>query len=742
MIRVLDARMVTAVSLGLILAACGGGGGGGGGGSAAAGGSSTPAVALSNDQMLFEKYEMQGGSASLTYALPYGGGSLLKSSHYIYASSTGQLPASPLSTGAQQQSPVLTSLNANLNLPTILPSRFLINGKIIARSATASRTVTYVGNSIRVDALADDGSTVLESIKYSNFSVTPLSGLMANSPQEFLSQYPMQLFASQNLLNAGAVWQNGAAYIKKQVALIGDTYLATDCDNAGPSLVTTATLPSPCQGVTNLGAAFPITLSPTKNHPSEAYALGDGVITNVGGVKVWVASAPRAPGISATPEYRIFFELGAFVYAGLLEKDGTQFIYSQRDGTLQNYTMSLNQAAVASIQQGLIPTPTTAGSKAGTAATISSLDVFGIGGHGINGGLSPNDLRTRYGVPANLTGRGQTIAIVDAPSSGDVQDDLNTYSQYFNLPQCNASNPCFQHIDLSVGAGTSNVDWGAEPALDVEMVHAMAPAAHIILVTAKSASDTDLFNAINYAASIPNVTAVSMSFSATPVVGIEQYADQSFLQSISNGMIFLASTGDAGNLFGYASYPAASPYVTAVGGTRINSVTAVSAIQDEVTWQFTGGGLSNYASMPSWQLAAVGPAMAASRNYMRAVPDVAAVADNSHSPVTVYYRQHWSMAGGTSASTPIWGGVVALFGEYLSNKAGSLPMLIRSTPGGFNGLLYQNRLRQGGTPALRDIVVGNNSIAAVACPLCVAGLGYDNVTGLGTPNVTNFLSFF
>jgi subtilase family serine protease len=431
---------------------------------------------------------------------------------------------------------------------------------------------------------------------------------------------------------------------------------------------------------------------------------------------------------------------------GLLERDGTPFQYQQADGSVVDYYIGLNQAAVNSIQQGLITGSVVAGSQAGSSAEVQTVDMFGIGGHGVNGSLAPADLLVHYGIPASLNGSGQTIAIVDAPGTGDVVDDLNVFSQYYNLPQCNSANPCFQHIDLSNGAAVpASDDWGSELALDTQMVHAIAPAAKIILVTANSGSSSDLYSAINYAAGLTGVTAVTISFTDISISPTDAQNEDNLLSGFQSnkGLVFFAASGDAGNysLQG-VSYPAESPYVTAVGGTRINSVAWASATQSEVAWQFSGGGFSLSTLMPNWQSSYLSSIASPILGSYRLVPDVSAVADYQHSAIAIYYKQRWVMTGGTSASSPIWAGISALFAQYLSNKGQSLPALIKATSGGFNGLIYQTRVTQGASVGFYDIVSGTNNLTSNTCNVCTATIGYDGVTGLGVPNVTKFFANF
>lgn len=722
---------VTATALAVLLSACGGGGG-----SSTSAGNSQQAQALSADQQIFEHEELNGGTYALGVSLPFGGGNLVSGVNYFYSTSTGGISASPSAAGSQVETSQATSLDSALALPAFATTRYLLGSKVVVRSATARRAVSYVGSSVRTDSYADDGSTVVQSSLFSNFSETPLSGMIDNAPEELQANYQIDDWVSANNFSANAQWLSGAAYTKRQGALAGDTYFALDCTNSLPAKITTSTATTPCQTQVNLDGFFPVTLKNSNFHPYETDFSADGAISVINGVRMWVANAPLPAAQNGTTSYRIYYELNGNVYMGALEKDGTPYKYPQRDGSVVAYYIGLNQAAVNSIQQGLITGATVPGSQAGSVAEVGTVDLFGIGGHGVNGALAPADLQAHYGNPVGLNGGGQTIALIEAPSSGNVEDDLAVYSQYFNLPPCTAANGCFQHLDLSNGAlVAASADWGAEVELDTQMAHAMAPGAKIVVVTAKSASFTDLFAAVNYAAVLPGVTAISMSFSSFPMPATAQSEDTLLSGFQSNqGVAFFASAGDGGFSSSGASYPASSPYVTGVGGTRINSIAWNGAASNEVAWQFSGGGNSYYSPMPTWQSSYMGANVAALNGGMRAVPDVAAVADNQHSAVGIYYKQRWVMSGGTSASTPIWAGISALFGQYLANKGSSLATLIKATPGGFNGLLYQTRLTQGSSPGFVDIVAGSNNLLGTPCTICSAVAGYDNITGIGVPN--------
>jgi subtilase family serine protease len=175
------------------------------------------------------------------------------------------------------------------------------------------------------------------------------------------------------------------------------------------------------------------------------------------------------------------------------------------------------------------------------------------------------------------------------------------------------------------------------------------------------------------------------------------------------GVAITVSSGDNG--YG-VEFPAASQYVTAVGGTTLR-VDALSARgYSETVWSGAGSGCSAYISKPSWQTD--------TDCARRTVADVSAVAD-PNTGVAVYdtFRLQrgggWLVFGGTSVSAPIIGGVYALAGNASAITYGSFP--------------YSN------TSSLFDITSGSNGSCGGSY-LCTGTGGFDGPTGNGTPNGT------
>ncbi|WP_075017557.1 carboxypeptidase regulatory-like domain-containing protein [Actinacidiphila rubida] len=329
-------------------------------------------------------------------------------------------------------------------------------------------------------------------------------------------------------------------------------------------------------------------------------------------------------------------------------------------------------------------------------------------------GFGPGDLQGAYALPAD-GGAGQTVAIVDAYDDPNAEADLAVYRQQFGLPACTTASGCFSKVSQRGGTDypTPDPDWSGEISLDVDMVSAVAPNAHILLVEADSANFEDLGAAVDEAVAL-GAKYVSNSYgtgySSTPGSG-EDPSELTAMDPYYNhpGVAVVASSGDSD--YG-VSYPAASQYVTSVGGTALTRDSGTSRGWSESVWNNAyggpGSGCSLYEPKPAFQ---TDTACA-----KRTLTDVSAVAD----PVTgvsvyqTYGGGGWSVYGGTSASSPIIAGVYASAG---TPAAGTYP----------NAYPYAQR------GALNDVTTGDNGTCTPAA-LCTAGPGYDGPTGLGTPN--------
>ncbi len=325
-------------------------------------------------------------------------------------------------------------------------------------------------------------------------------------------------------------------------------------------------------------------------------------------------------------------------------------------------------------------------------------------------GLNPADLQSAYKLPSSTAGSGQTIAIVDAYDDPNAESDLGVYRSQFGLSACTTANGCFRKVNQTGGTSypRANGGWAQEISLDVDMVSAICPNCHILLVEASSNSLTNLGTAVNEAAKL-GANAISNSYG-----GSESSSDTSYDSSYYNhpGIAITASSGDSG--YG-AQYPAASQYVTAVGGTTLTRDSSTRG-WSETAWSSAGSGCSAYDAQPSWQSSVSNITSVCGK---RAIADVSADAD-PNTGVSVYDsyayqgQSGWLVFGGTSVASPIIASVYGLAGNASSVNYGSYP--------------YSH------TSSLFDVTSGSNG--SCGNDLCNAVAGWDGPTGNGTPNGT------
>lgn len=358
--------------------------------------------------------------------------------------------------------------------------------------------------------------------------------------------------------------------------------------------------------------------------------------------------------------------------------------------------------------------------------------------------FNPATLKSAYGINQITDGgvlqdgTGMTVVIIDAfdnpkfvsrNSSADVNldtdflaSDLHKFDLQYGLPEPAGF---FTKVDQNGGNSypVGDTGWGTEIALDVEWVHATAPGAKIILVEAADNSNTNLIsNAASWARDHSGGVAVTMSFGASE---FGTTYDSVFHSPADHGITWLASTGDSGAPGGY---PAFSPNVVAVGGTTLTAPGGVYS--SESAWSDGGGGLSVYETQPAYQSGLVihNGGSIISSGGKRAIPDISIVADPA-TGAAVYdsFSQGaaapWLQVGGTSLSSPVWAGLVAIADEIRANHGrNSLDGATEFLPS-----LYDTHF----TSDYHDITTGSNGYSA--------GPGYDLTTGLGTPKANTLI---
>jgi subtilase family serine protease len=386
-------------------------------------------------------------------------------------------------------------------------------------------------------------------------------------------------------------------------------------------------------------------------------------------------------------------------------------------------------------------------------------------------GYTPQQIKSAYKIPTGLDGRGQTVAIIDAYASPTILQDVNTWSTRRGLPTMSPS-----QLVQDVAPGTYKrpenkrqdpQGWYGEETLDVEAVHGMAPAAKIVYVGAPN-NYQDLDAAMNHVVDRHLADIVTNSYGwqgeVLPPGFIKPFND-TLIQAAAEGIGVYFSSGDNGDetaTRGAAStdFPASSPWVTAVGGTSLgvgaNGSRAVETgwgtsnydcNQQTLTctrtgWLYgAGGGVSRVFAEPSYQT------QAGLHLSGRGVPDVAAVADPQTGylvgqtqtfPDGAYYDEY--RLGGTSLASPLFAGIMALAQQQAGRSFGFANPLFYANAGHFYDVKsvktavarrnYVNSVDDsaGTVDALRTFDDYSGSPTQHTNP------GWDDVTGLGTPN--------
>jgi predicted outer membrane repeat protein len=402
--------------------------------------------------------------------------------------------------------------------------------------------------------------------------------------------------------------------------------------------------------------------------------------------------------------------------------------------------------------------------------------------------LAPSDLRDIYGVnnipafhpfgsSASVTadGTGQTIAIVIPFNDPSIISDLNTFDgtwgassssptlyqdygpattpntspgaagpgAFFNVLNQQGQNITNYVTQVTGTTGQTfngvfvpgvvdNLRISAEAALDVEMAHSIAPGAKIDLVEVNSAGDqtpdSDQFAGFAVAASLGSVVSMSTAYSEFQTEPVNDHVFE------HPGVTFIASAGDTGANGGYPAY---SPNVLAVGGTQFN--VSGNTVTSEVVWNnsqgSTGGGISAFEQEPAYQ-------EAVQSTGFRTSPDVASDAGtpvdfyDSYNGPTNDFNAPFRSDTGDSVGAPCWAGLIAITNQGLAlNGVGPLNS---SDPQETMRNLYQLGAPLN-NPYFNDITQGNNDFKPPPVPFFTASQGYDEVTGLGTPNADQLI---
>ena len=363
----------------------------------------------------------------------------------------------------------------------------------------------------------------------------------------------------------------------------------------------------------------------------------------------------------------------------------------------------------------------------------------------------PAQIRRAYNVPNNLTGAGQTIAIVDAFGNPDIASDLATFDSTFGLPTARLNIICIGGTCPTFDpTNADQVNWAGEIALDTQWSHAIAPGATIDLVISKSDADADILAAQQYVVDHNLGSVLSQSFGEGETCmasSIFAAQHQAFVQAAAEHMTVFASAGDDGSaqqdcngdggFFLSASTPASDPLVTGVGATHLNANFTTGRYQFETVWNNSGlnpdfgaggGGFSTKYPRPFYQAFA-------NHNAARGVPDVTYNGD-VYGGVLATCSECGAGAGaffifgGTSAGSPQWAAITALADQGARHRLGFL-----------NPTLYGIGLAKPTYNfAFHDVTSGNNAWDVAGVPGYSAGRGWDPASGLGSPNAGHLIS--
>jgi subtilase family serine protease len=389
----------------------------------------------------------------------------------------------------------------------------------------------------------------------------------------------------------------------------------------------------------------------------------------------------------------------------------------------------------------------------------------------------PTQIQQAYNLPRlyrqGVTGRGQTIIIVDSFGSPTVARDLARFDRAAGLPappslkviQPAGRVPAYQPTNNREG-------WAGETDLDVEYAHTIAPGASILLVetpTSENEGTTgfpQIVAAEKYVISHHLGGVISQSFSATE----QTFPSKRSLRSLRGAYIdaararvtVLAASGDSGaadDMFNQVSYylhrvtswPDSDPLVTGVGGVQLHLNAAGDNVKPPTVWNDTynvatnefvvgdagpnplagGGGKSIFFGRPSYQNGVrdvVGDA--------RGVPDISmSAACNGAADMYQSFAGQpagWYPTCGTSEATPEFAGIVALADQVAGHPLGLV-----------NPYLYQLSARH--APGIVDVVTGNSTVSFRQGGRqhtvfgYRAGRGYDLASGVGTVNALEFV---
>jgi subtilase family serine protease len=389
----------------------------------------------------------------------------------------------------------------------------------------------------------------------------------------------------------------------------------------------------------------------------------------------------------------------------------------------------------------------------------------------------PAQLRVAYDLAPlaarGITGRGQTIVIVDSYGSPTISHDLSVFDAAFHLP----APPALTVIQPAgpvapYRANANREGWAGETTLDVEWAHTMAPGAKILLVETPTSENEgtsgfpQIVTAERYVVDHHLGGVISQSFSATeqtfPTAQSLLALRSAYVDAATNHITVLAASGDSGAadvgpdgstyyLTPVTSWPDSDPLVTGVGGTQLHLDSTGHHEEPDTVWNDTyneatqkyifgvagpnalagGGGKSIIFSRPAYQ-----DKVASVVGLHRGVPDISMSAA-CNGAVDLYQSfagqaVGWYPTCGTSEATPLFSGIIALADQVAGHPLGVV-----------NPALYQ--MVGAAASGLEDVTSGNNTVSfpqggKLHTVVGYAALpGYDLASGVGTVDAAKFV---
>ncbi|MET8722379.1 S53 family peptidase [Streptomyces misionensis] len=371
---------------------------------------------------------------------------------------------------------------------------------------------------------------------------------------------------------------------------------------------------------------------------------------------------------------------------------------------------------------------------------------------------TPLQYRTAYHLDSlyrkGVTGKGRTIVIVDSFGSPTIQHDLDVYSKQFGMPSTKVDVVKWGKVPPFDPKNSDMTGWAGESTLDVEMAHAVAPGAKIVLVetgVAETEGVTGLPEMMSAEKSLIDHgvgDVITQSFGATentfPGFGKGDFSSirnlrYAFEDAARKHVTVLASSGDGGATDSTAdgkgyykervnSWPSADPLVTSVGGTQLHLDQQGKRIAPDSVYNdygAGGGGQSHVFTRPGFQNGVkkvVGSRRGTPDVSMAAAVNGGAWVYSSYDPTAV----GWDVYGGTSEASPLFSGVVALADQVAGHRVGDI-----------NAALYSLAKHKG--TGIVDVNDGtDNSYEGVTGYKAVNG--YDMATGVGTVDAPAFVA--